>query len=85
MNARDHVQQGFNAVMGVLRLARVYPPQRVEKACQRATYFKSATFRAIKTILEQHLDKQTFLPLPVQNQPPIVHENIRGAQYYINQ
>lgn len=85
MSAREHVQQGFNAVMGVLRLARVYSPQRVEKACQRATYFKSATFKAIKTILEQHLDKQTFLPLPVQNQLPIVHENIRGPQYYINQ
>jgi transposase len=85
MNAREHVQQGFNAVMGLLRFVKVYSPQRVEKACQRATYFKSATLRVIKTILEQHLDKQTFLPLPVQNQPPIVHENIRGAQYYINQ
>lgn len=85
MNAREHAQQGFNAVMGLLRLAKVYPPHRVEKACQRATYFKSATFKAIKTILEQHLDKQTFLPLPVQNQPPLVHENIRGAQYYLNQ
>jgi hypothetical protein len=84
MNSRDHVQQGFNAVMGMLRLAKVHSPQRLEKACQRATYFKSTTFKAIKTILEQHLDKQTFLPLPVQNQPPIVHENIRGAQYYIN-
>ena len=36
MNNRDHVQQGFNAVMGVLRLVKVYSPERVEKACQRA-------------------------------------------------
>jgi transposase len=84
MNARDHVQQGFNAVMGMLRLAKVYSPQRVEKACQRATYFKSTTFKAIKTILEQHLDNQTFLPLPGQKTAPVMHENIRGAQYYIN-
>ena len=27
MNSRDHVQQGFNAVMGVLRLAKVHSPQ----------------------------------------------------------
>ena len=27
--------------MGVLRLAKVYSPQRLEKACQRATYYKS--------------------------------------------
>jgi hypothetical protein len=85
MNRRDHVQQGFNAVVGVLRLAKVYSPQRLERACQRATYYKSTTLKAIKTILEQHLDNQTFLPLPTQNQPPVVHENIRGPQYYINQ
>ena len=84
MNNREHVQQGFNAAMGVLRLARVYSPQRLEQACQRASYFKSATFNAIKTILERNLDKQTFLPLPLSQQPPIIHENIRGAQYYTN-
>jgi transposase len=84
MNAREHVQQGFNAVMGMLRLAKVYSPQRLEKACQRAMYFKSASLKSIKAILEQHLDKQTFLPLPVQPHEPVVHENIRGAQYYTN-
>jgi transposase len=84
MNNREHVQQGFNAAMGVLRLARVYSPQRLEQACQRASYFKSATFNAIKTILERNLDKQTFLPLPVSQNSPITHENIRGAQYYTN-
>ncbi|MDD5069038.1 MAG: IS21 family transposase [Candidatus Pacebacteria bacterium] len=85
MSSREHAQQGFNAAMGVLRLAKVYTPQRVEKACQRADYFKSTSFKAIKSILEQSLDKQTFLPLPQENNPPLVHENIRGAQYYINQ
>lgn len=84
MNNREHAQQGFNAVMGLLRLAKVYSPQRLEQACQRATYFKSATFRTIKTILEQNLDKQTFLPLPASQQTPVMHENIRGAQYYTN-
>ena len=84
MNNREHVQQGFNAVLGLLRLAKVYSPQRLEQACQRATYFKSAAFRTIKTILEQNLDKQTFLPLPASPQSPILHENIRGAQYYTN-
>jgi len=85
MNAREHVQQGFNAVMGMLRLARVYSPQRLEKACQRATYFKASSLKAIKTILEQHLDKQTFLPLTVKQYEPVDHDNIRGAQYYANQ
>jgi transposase len=85
MNAREHVQQGFNAVMGMLRLAKVYSPQRLEKACQRATYFKASSLKAIKAILEQHLDKQTFLPLPEKQCEPVDHVNIRGAQYYANQ
>jgi transposase len=86
MRNREHIQQGFNAIMGLLRLAKVYSPQRLEQACQRATYFKSATFKAIKTILEQNLDKQAFLPLPqAAKQDPVLHENIRGADYYTEQ
>jgi transposase len=85
MAAREHVQQGFNAIMGILRLAKVYSPQRLEKACQRAVYFKSTTIKAIKAILDQHLDKQTYLTFPVPPQEPFLHENIRGSQYYINQ
>jgi transposase len=85
MTNREHVQQGFNAAMGVLRLTKVHSPQRLECACQRALYFKSVTFRSIKSILEQHLDKQAFLPLKTTPEVPLLHENIRGAQYYINQ
>ncbi len=86
MNAREHVQQGFNAALGVLRLAKTASPQRLESACQRATYFKSASYKTIKSILDQHLDKQVFLPLPQERNPqPLLHENIRGPEYYINQ
>jgi len=85
MSSKEHAQQGFNAAMGVLRLAKVYTPQRIEKACQRAGYFKSITYKAIKTILEKNLDNQTFLPLNSSLQKPLEHENLRGAQYYINQ
>jgi transposase len=84
MMTREHVQQGFNAALGVIRLAKVYSPQRLECACQRAIYFKSVSFRIIKSILEQHLDKQAFLPLKTSPEAPLVHENIRGPQYYIN-
>lgn len=86
MNARKHVQQGFNAAMGVFRLAKIHSPERLEIACQRAGYFKCASFKTIKSILDQHLDKQVFLPLSQeQNPPPLLHENIRGPEYYVNQ
>ena len=79
-----HVQQGFNAARGVLCLAKSHTPDRLEKACQRALHLKTVSYRTIKAILDQHLDKQTFLPLPATHQEPLLHKNIRGPQYYLN-
>ena len=82
MKRVEHVQQGFNAALGLLRLARVYTPQRLESACGIAINYKTVTYRAIKNILEQHLDKKVLFPMP---QPaPVEHKNIRGTQYYAN-
>jgi hypothetical protein len=82
MQSREHVEQGYNSAMGLLRFTKIYPRERLEKACQRALYFKSVSYRTIKSILEQHLDKQLFLPLAEGQQPPLVHENLRGPNYY---
>jgi hypothetical protein len=81
MRTRQHAEQGFNAAMGVLRLARVYGNKRLENACKRAVHYRAASStRSIKSILEQHLDSQ---PLQSQPQMPVVmHQNIRGPQYY---
>jgi transposase len=83
MERQQHVQQGFNAAQGILRLGRAHTPQRLEKACERALHYATPTYRSIKSILEQHLEEQ---PLPgQQNQTPVpvvLHENIRGATYF---
>ncbi len=84
MAAREHIQQGFNAARGVLSLAKSHTPDRLEKACQRALHFKTVTYRTLKAILDQNLDAQTFLPIPTTNQEPLLHKNIRGPQYYLN-
>lgn len=85
MEKKDHVQQGFNASLGVLRLAKVYSGKRLESACRRALHFGSVSYRCIKAILEQGLDQEP-LGTPEQPQAPAVtHENIRGADYYRNQ
>ena len=83
MNRQEHAQQGFNAALGVLRFAKVYSPNRLEKACERALHFNSASYRNIKTILEQNLDKHTLTPPAESRQLSLLnHENIRGANYY---
>jgi transposase len=84
MLARQHVQQGFRAAMGVLKLAKVYSPQRLEQACLRALHFNTVTYRSLKSVLEQNLDKQLFLPLARNQEQPVIHENIRGPNYYVN-
>ncbi|MFP4521409.1 MAG: IS21 family transposase [Fibrobacterota bacterium] len=50
---KDHVQQGFNAAMGVLRLAKAYGPERLESACRRASYYRSYSLKALKAILRR--------------------------------
>jgi len=82
MEKQKHPQQGFNTAMGVLRFAKVYSPRRLECACERALYFKSVSYRAIKAILEQGLDKEP-LHKPIKQQTNLFnHENIRGPEYY---
>jgi len=83
MERQQHVQQGFNAALGILRLAKSYSAQRLERACERALHFGSPTYRSIRSILEQGLDQQ---PLDSGNgsEPALAvnHDNIRGANYY---
>jgi transposase len=82
MRARQHVEQGFNGAMGVLRLARVYGNERLENACKRAVHYNAASsFKSIKSILEQKLDSQPLQPQP--QTPVVMHENIRGGKFYI--
>lgn len=86
MSRQEHAQQGFNAALGILRMAKVYSEERLEKACERALYFKSASYGNIKSILEQCLDKQPYGENSVVETVPVVtHNNIRGAHYYIEQ
>lgn len=85
MEQKDHVQQGFNAALGVLRFAKVYSPQRLEKSCCRALHFKCCTYRSIKSILEQKLDEQPYTIEENAVQCTLFHDNIRGADYYESQ
>ena len=80
MQNRKHPEQGFRTAMGLLNLSKKYPKQRVEKAAERALYFGSLTCKAMKAILEQGLEGDS-LPQN-QNKKTILHENIRGQEYY---
>ena len=79
MRRSEHVQQGFNAALGILNLAKVYTPQRLECASLRCIHFRTVTYRALKSVLEKNLDQQPLSGSPVTGKSShvIMHENLR--------
>jgi hypothetical protein len=74
-------EQAYRSCLGILRLADKYGSERMEAAALRAVVTQVATYKSVEAILKSGLDR---VPLPVEHKdtPPIVHDNIRGADYY---
>lgn len=84
LNERVHQEQAFRSLLGIMRLAKSYPVQRVEAACQRAIRIKALSYRSVQSILKTGLDSR---PLPEAVPEPdcnAIHENIRGPEYFSN-
>ena len=80
---RPHPEQGYRSCLGLMRLARAYPPERMEAACRRALDIGAVSYKSVKTILSAGLDQavdgdQRLLSLPAD------HVHIRGPDYYAN-
>lgn len=79
--SRQHAQQAFRSAMGLISLAKIYTPERLEAACDLALEGQATSYKSIKSILKTGLDqqpRQQTLPMAA----PIVHDNIRGGHYY---
>lgn len=77
---RPHPEQGYRASLGIIRLAKRYSPERLEKACARALAIKSHSYRSVESMLKNHLEDQ---PLPLRTGAALPrHENLRGPSYY---
>jgi len=83
---RRHPEQGYRSALGIMRLTRHYEPERMERACAIALTHGKCSYNQVKNILEKGIDKIASLgqveQLPEVKMP--IHENIRGAEYYIN-
>lgn len=73
-------QHGFNACLGVMSLRQKYDDGRIEAACARAVRVRAFSYKSVKTILKNGLDKQAALELV--DKPLPLHGNIRGPGYY---
>jgi len=79
---KPHPEQGYRACLGIMRLGRRYGAVRLESACRRAVLLDACSYQSIKSILATAADRQ---PLPENKTTAgqtILHENVRGRDYY---
>lgn len=83
LQGEPHTEKGTRNVLGLLRLVKRYPVERIDKAARRALRFGVHSVRNIEQILQKNLDQ---IPLdeddPPSQSPIPAHQNIRGGQYY---
>jgi transposase len=82
MDQRKHPELGYRACLGVLRLGKRYSNERLEAACRRAIVMNAASYRSIKSILENSLDREPLEPVEIPAAHEEVHPNVRGSAYY---
>ena len=76
-------EHGFRPAFGLIGLGKRYGHDRLERACARALRAGATKYSNVKSILERGLDLLDVLPEPAPD--PIVHENVRGADYFKEQ
>jgi hypothetical protein len=82
MDQRKHPELGYRACLGVLRLGKRYSNERLEAACWRAIAMNACSYRSIKSILENSLDREPLEPIEIPAVHAEVHPNVRGSAYY---
>jgi transposase len=78
--ARKHPEMGYRSCLGILRLAKNYPAERMEAAARRALTARAYSYRSLESILRNQLDRLPPAAEPAQTAAE--HENIRGAGYF---
>ena len=67
-----------------MRLARGYGAERLEAAAARALAARARSYKHVESILKHGLDRlpPRTPPAPTTPAPPVVHEHVRGKDYY---
>jgi transposase len=85
LESKPHPQQGFRSCLGIIRLGKQYPQERLEAACAYALSIHGFSYKSVQSILKNGLDqKHTLLPKKEEATPllPLEHPNLRGKEYY---
>jgi hypothetical protein len=80
LQTRLHPEQGYRTCLGIVRLARYYPQDRLEAAAEKALACRALSYRSLKSILEKGLDR--LAEAEPTHLPTLHHQNLRGPAYY---
>jgi len=80
LEARRHPQQAYRSCLGILSLSKRYTNVRLEAACRRALPAGICSYKGVRNILENKLDRLEMDQSPAAVLPS--HANIRGESYY---
>ncbi len=81
MLSKVHPEHGFRSCLGVIRLAKTYTPERLERAALKALELNLTNYKSIKSMMAKGLDAVTLFDQSASF-TDIVHQNIRGGDYY---
>ena len=82
LESRPHPEQGYKAVLGLMRLGRQHGNDRLDAASARAIALRSCRFHTVKNILATGQDHLPLDP-PAETAPAPVHDNIRNADILV--
>ena len=77
---QDYPETGYKQALGILSLKKAFDKRRIEKACTLALTHDKYSYRTIKRILENNMDKA--IETKTQKLYIPIHVNIRGAEAY---
>jgi transposase len=83
LKSRRFPEQGYRSCLGLIRLGDRFGRDRLEAACTRALKYHACSYKSVKSILDNGLDRQP--DCDAATALPLLHENIRGADYFDQQ
>lgn len=80
----DYPETAYKRIMGIIQLYKIYGSERLNNACERALYANTPSYRLVKNILSNNLDKERDIQGLLDFDKPHIspHENIRGSNNY---
>ena len=82
-----YAETKYKTAMGIVQLTKYFDKRRIEKGCQLAIMHPVSSYQRLLHILEKGIDQSTdlFENQMAQESHIPSHENIRGADYYLQQ